>query len=83
MENMNLFYKNIKRIFAYTRANKKDKCMIVTNLFATETEFEFPIALRNDGYQIILCNYKLEKENNNQKHKLRPFEARVYKFENK
>lgn len=65
-----------KQIFAYTRTLEKESALILVNMFADEVSFQFPLKLIGEKER-VLGNYKTQGA----KDKLRPYEARVYRWQ--
>ncbi|WP_047984444.1 glycoside hydrolase family 13 protein [Ornithinibacillus californiensis] len=63
------------QIYAYTRKFGDEMTLIVTNLFAEETELTLPKELDGMSKELLLSNYDSNDEN-----RLKPYEARVYKL---
>ncbi|WP_100331303.1 glycoside hydrolase family 13 protein [Bacillus xiapuensis] len=86
-ENLTLIYGSFElvmakhsQIFAYTRTLKDETFLIMTNLFAKETEYELPPEWKDKGLELLMFNYEIESHVNRHKGSLKPFEARVYRL---
>jgi oligo-1,6-glucosidase len=66
-------FKNSKRLYTYTREDKRQKLLVVCSYSDKETEMKIPKGFDIAKAQLILCNYN----NSNDKY-LKPYEARVY-----
>ncbi|UCZ53928.1 alpha-glucosidase [Bacillus shivajii] len=75
----NLVLEDHEHVYAYTRTFKEETFFIIANLFAIETEVEWPAPLRDKTKQLSLSNNNTtEKESDHIV--LGPYEARVYKL---
>jgi alpha-glucosidase len=63
-----------EQIYAYTRRQGDELILVLSNLFANETNFTLPEGLISLNKELLLSNY-----DNNDEKVLKPFEARVYK----
>lgn len=68
------------RIYAYTRTLNEEVFIVITNMFAEETEFRLPAYFRNKPMELCLSNYTVDADENFKAVTYKPFEARVYKL---
>ncbi|GAE34521.1 glycoside hydrolase family 13 protein [Halalkalibacter akibai] len=68
-----LVFEDHDQIYGYTRTLNDEKFLILTNLFAEKTSFEFEFL---DGAELLLVS-----GGNGKNRRLKPFEARVYKLQ--
>src|SRR5690606_5062249 len=62
------------QIYAYTRKQGDELILVLSNLFAKETNITLPEELNSMNKELLLSNY-----DNNDEKVLKPYEARVYK----
>lgn len=74
-----LFLEENKEIFAYTRTYKNEQLFVICNFYEDTTEVIVPREFLDKDYSILISNYK-EKTSLEEKIKLRPYEAIVYKL---
>lgn len=67
-----------QNIYAFTRTLEQDQLLIILNFFDREPVFEMPKGMTPDGIELLISNYKPQKDENLCKLQLRPYEARVY-----
>jgi len=67
-------------IYAYTRTLDEEVIVVITNLFAEKATFKLPSSLKNKSYELCLCNYEVDPEEDIATIELKPYEARVYKL---
>ncbi|WP_209124673.1 alpha-glucosidase [Alkalihalobacillus sp. BA299] len=69
-----------EKVYAYTRTLDDEVVLIITNLFAEETEFSLPKSLKNKSKELLISNYQVSSEEGTDSIGLKPYEARVYKL---
>ncbi|HEY5524931.1 MAG TPA: alpha-glucosidase C-terminal domain-containing protein, partial [Clostridium sp.] len=68
-----------KEIFSYTRKYEGAELLIICNFYGNTTEMNVPKELLNREYSILISNYE-ENIKLEEKIKLKPYEAIVYKI---
>jgi len=68
------------RIYAYTRTLDNEKLVVVSNLFAEETQFVLPADIEFESSELLLSNYRDVPAGDVREIPLRPFESRVYRL---
>ncbi|WP_394237197.1 alpha-glucosidase [Niallia oryzisoli] len=70
-----------EHIFAYKRTLESETYLIITNLFANETEYQLPHAQwKNKNAEMLISNYPIDSKVDFHNGSLKPFEARVYRI---
>ncbi|WP_280522999.1 glycoside hydrolase family 13 protein [Paenibacillus physcomitrellae] len=67
-------------IYAYTRTLEEDGLLVLLNFFDEEPVCELPDDIRGKELELLISNYQPQPGESIDKLKLRPYEARVYKF---
>ncbi|WP_338449790.1 alpha-glucosidase [Niallia oryzisoli] len=77
-----LVLKEHEQIFAYTRTLEDETYLIITNLFAKETDYQLPLAEWKDkNAELMMSNYPIDSKVDFHNSSLKPFEARVYRIQ--
>ncbi|API91167.1 MULTISPECIES: glycoside hydrolase family 13 protein [Virgibacillus] len=75
-----LILEDHNQIYAYTRTQANQQVLIITNLFAEETEFVLPETVKSRNGKLLLGNYARETADSINHIQLKPYEARVYEL---
>ncbi|ANS74144.1 glucohydrolase [Paenibacillus yonginensis] len=67
-------------IYAYTRTLEEDGLLVLLNFFDGEPVCELPGDIRGKQLELLISNYQPQPGESIDKLRLRPYEARVYKF---
>lgn len=65
-------------IYAYTRTLEDQRLLVILNFYDGEPVFEWPAEFQPENIELLISNYSVEKDEQIQPLKLRPYEARVY-----
>ncbi|MGG4169225.1 alpha-glucosidase [Rossellomorea vietnamensis] len=69
-----------EQIYAYTRTLGEEKLVIMCNFTGEDAAFTFPEALHYESSSLLIGNYENHDNHLGANGKLKPYEARVYKF---
>ncbi|UOF89674.1 alpha-glucosidase [Fodinisporobacter ferrooxydans] len=69
-------------IYAYTRTFGDAHLLVVLNFFAGTPVFQLPAQLELRSFKLLISNYPEDSATNIETFTLRPYEARVYAYEN-
>jgi alpha-glucosidase len=75
----NLILEEHKQIYAYTRILNNEKAVIICNLTDSEANYKYN-NIKLSYNNLILSNYNVKQHNNITSFVLRPYEARIYKY---
>lgn len=75
-----LILKNDEQIFAYTRTFENKKLLVICNFTKDNPIFNLPDNIKYSKVNRLISNYEIEDDSIN-RFKLKPYEARVYMFE--
>lgn len=67
-------------IYAFTRTLGDEKLLIILNFSDGQPEFEWPQELEYEKKELLISNYSIDQEDEQEAFKLLPYEARVYKL---
>lgn len=67
-------------IYAFTRTLGDEKLIIILNFSDGQPEFEWPQELEYEKKELLISNYSIDQEDEQEAFKLLPYEARVYKL---
>lgn len=67
-------------IYAFTRTLGDEKLLIILNFSDGQPEFEWPQELEYEKKELLISNYSIDQEDEQDAFKLLPYEARVYKL---
>lgn len=67
-------------IYAFTRTLGDEKLLIILNFSDGKPEFEWPQQLEYEKKELLISNYSIDQEDEQEAFKLLPYEARVYKL---
>lgn len=77
-----LVLKEHEQIFAYKRTLEDETYLIITNLFAKETDYQLPLAeWKEKNAELLVSNYPIDSKVDFHNSSLKPFEARVYRIQ--
>jgi len=68
------------RIYAYIRQMNDERLLIILNFSEQPTEFFWPKEHLINKFELLIANYPVNEDEGISTIKLKPFEARVYKF---
>ncbi|QWU17252.1 oligo-1,6-glucosidase [Paenibacillus sophorae] len=72
--------KENEQVFAYLRTLGSERLLVILNFFGEPVTFGVPEEIETHGAKLLISNYEAEKDTDLRSLKLRPYEARVYKF---
>lgn len=75
-----LILKEDEQIFAYTRTFEDKKLLVICNFTGDNPIFNLPDNIKYSKVKRLISNYEIEDDNIN-RFELKPYEARVYMFE--
>ena len=75
-----LILKEDEQIFAYTRTFEDKKLLVICNFTGDNPIFNLPANIKYSKVKRLINNYEIENDNIN-RFELKPYEARVYMFE--
>ncbi|WP_223067813.1 glycoside hydrolase family 13 protein [Paenibacillus caui] len=70
-----------EQVYAYLRSLKNDRLLVVLNFFEAPAEFTLPPDISYADPKLLISNYDVEADSDIRHLELRPYEARVYKFQ--
>ncbi|ENH95997.1 oligo-1,6-glucosidase [Gracilibacillus halophilus YIM-C55.5] len=77
--NYQLILPNDQKIFAYLRNYQSEKLLVVTNFSDDHVNFDLPEDIAFTANELLISNYEIQNETDDQSFTLSPYEARVYK----
>ncbi|HHV98954.1 MAG TPA: hypothetical protein GXX36_05895 [Clostridiaceae bacterium] len=77
----NLILEDDEQIFAYTRKLGNDKVLVILNFSNEYAWFNSPESVDQNNIELLISNYETERTEQLNCLKLRPYEARVYKYD--
>jgi len=75
-----LLHKDHDQIFAYIRKLGEERLLVIANFYSQETDWILPNDVACKQHELLISNYKGNKESPIESFKLKPYEARVYKI---
>jgi len=76
----NLLLKEDEQIYAYTRTLCDEKLLVILNFSCEYGWFSLPCDIEPGPKKLLISNYEVEKDKELNNTRLRPYEARVYKW---
>ena len=75
-----LLLEDDQEIYAYTRTLDEEQLLVILNFSADQPQFNLPAKVKFNQKQLLISNYKVNKQEKIDQIKLQPYEARVYKL---
>jgi oligo-1,6-glucosidase len=70
-----------EEIYAFTRTLGQEHILVILNFTQNTPVFELPSIIPDSGLELLIANQPVERPNEIQKFSLRPYEARVYRWQ--
>jgi len=72
-----------EEIYAFTRTLDEDRLLVILNFSRNTPVFQLPDDISYSSGELLICNYNVDAHEDIHQISLRPYEARVYRLNNK